>query len=60
VRFLDGFGNRRMFCRSCHESMIVEVIELSQRKLNEFADYYKGRGWFSEFSESQLGGELPR
>lgn len=48
VRFLDGLGNRRVFCRSCHESMLIEAVQLSQTKLNEFAEYYRGRGWFNE------------
>lgn len=48
VRFLDGFGNRRVFCRSCHETMLLESIEIPQKKLSEFADYYRGKGWFDE------------
>jgi hypothetical protein len=48
IRFLDGFGNKRIFCRSCHETILIEAVVLSQKKLNEFAEYYRGRGWYNE------------
>ncbi|MBU5688089.1 MAG: hypothetical protein KQA41_02960 [Candidatus Aenigmarchaeota archaeon] len=47
VTFLDFFGNRRAFCRSCHESILLEEVQLTQKKLSEFAEYYRG-GWFGK------------
>ena len=41
IRFLDGFGQWRIFCKNCQES--VPVIEFNEdnknKKLWEFADY---------------------
>ncbi|MBS3052219.1 MAG: hypothetical protein J4428_02525 [Candidatus Aenigmarchaeota archaeon] len=35
IRFLDGFGKKRIFCRSCQESVLIEEISIAQRKLTE-------------------------
>jgi hypothetical protein len=39
---MDFFGNRRAFCKSCHESMLLEEVQLTQKKLLEFIDYHRG------------------
>ena len=45
IRFLDGFGQWRVFCRSCQESIpLVEFNDIKNvKKLWEFADHYKIR-----------------
>ncbi len=42
IKFLDGFGNKRVFCKSCNESVLAEQISLAQRKLTELNIY---GGW---------------
>ncbi|MFH8080682.1 MAG: hypothetical protein QXO84_02265 [Candidatus Aenigmatarchaeota archaeon] len=51
VTFIDFFGNKRAFCRSCHESMLLHKVIVTQKKIAEFAEYYRG-GWFEEFNVS--------
>jgi len=43
IRFLDGFGQWRVFCRSCQESIpLIEVNNIKNvKKLSEFTDHYK-------------------
>jgi len=45
IRFLDGFGEWRIFCRTCQES--IPLIEFdgikNMKKLSEFSDYYNIR-----------------
>ncbi len=36
IRFLDGFGHRRVFCKGCHESFLIEELITKQKKLAEF------------------------
>ena len=42
IRFLDGFGQWRIFCRSCQESVLIAEFneEKKIKKLWEFADYH--------------------
>ena len=47
IRFLDGFGNRRVFCKGCHESFLIEEIMTAQKKLIEFG---QGGGEYGGFS----------
>lgn len=43
IRFLDGFGQWRVFCRSCQESVLLLGIKniKNVKKLWEFTDHYK-------------------
>jgi hypothetical protein len=44
VRFIDGFGKMRIFCRDCWNSLPINVISIpdGQKKLSEFENrYYK-------------------
>ncbi|OGI15664.1 hypothetical protein A3K63_04500 [Candidatus Micrarchaeota archaeon RBG_16_49_10] len=45
IRFIDGFGSPRMFCKSCYSSvrMTQDVVIASQRRLMDFA-----RRWDNE------------
>lgn len=36
IKFLDGFGSKRVFCKSCHESFLLEEVMMAQKKLIEF------------------------
>lgn len=36
LRFIDGFGNRRVFCRNCGRSFLENIIHNDQRRLIEF------------------------
>lgn len=42
IRFLDGFGKWRIFCRTCLESIpLIEFNELKDvKKLSEFTGYH--------------------
>ncbi|MCS7134837.1 MAG: hypothetical protein N3E38_00380 [Candidatus Aenigmarchaeota archaeon] len=55
VTFIDFFGNKRAFCRSCQESMLIQKALINQKKLAEFAEYYRG-GLFEEFN---IGRKMP-
>ncbi len=39
TRFLDGFGERRIFCKSCQESFLIDKVNGLKdiRKVSEFA-----------------------
>jgi len=43
VRFVDGFGDCRIFCRSCQESFLIDEVNnlRDTKKLSEFV-YYGG------------------
>ncbi|MCD6226682.1 MAG: hypothetical protein J7J93_02720 [Candidatus Aenigmarchaeota archaeon] len=37
IRFIDGFGNRRIFCRDCYASILESnILQGFQTKLPEF------------------------
>lgn len=36
IRFLDGFGNNRIFCKTCQESMLLKDVIISQTSITEF------------------------
>jgi hypothetical protein len=42
VRFIDGFGERRIFCRDCWGSFTEEaIVELgAQKRLTEFKEIF--------------------
>jgi len=40
IKFIDGMGEPRVFCRTCQESILVQDILVSQKTLPEF-NYYK-------------------
>ncbi len=45
IKFLDGFGNKRVFCKGCHESFLLQEVIIAQKKLAEFGqggEYYAG------------------
>jgi len=41
VRFLDGFGERRIFCRKCWGSYLVNRQFNGQKKLEDFNIQYR-------------------
>jgi len=42
IKFLDGFGDWRVFCRTCQESILeVDYYNLTEiKKLSEFSKYH--------------------
>ncbi|MCX6822035.1 MAG: hypothetical protein NTW30_04635 [Candidatus Aenigmarchaeota archaeon] len=40
IRFLDGFGEWRMFCKTCQESIPIIEPNKDVKKLWEFTNYY--------------------
>lgn len=38
IKFIDGFGQSRLFCRSCQESMLVKdvIISMTQKNVWDF------------------------
>jgi hypothetical protein len=42
IRFIDGFGERRIFCRDCWGSFVEEtIVELGvQKRLTEFKEIF--------------------
>ncbi len=37
IRFIDGFGEPRVFCKTCQESMLIENVILAQKNVWEFS-----------------------
>lgn len=54
VLFLDFFGNKRAFCHECDFSMLIQQNQLTQKKLSEFAEYYRG----GLFGRNEVSGKL--
>jgi len=37
IKFLDGFGKDRVFCKSCQESMLISDVLVAQKSIFEFS-----------------------
>ena len=40
VRFLDGFGEKRIFCRACHDSSLTNAT-IPQKRILDFGAYQR-------------------
>ena len=40
IKFIDGFGDSRVFCKTCQESMLVKDVIIDQKNVWNFS----GRG----------------
>ncbi|MBL7170158.1 MAG: hypothetical protein ISS48_04005 [Candidatus Aenigmarchaeota archaeon] len=47
IRFVDGFGDARVFCKTCQESMLIEdaLLTLSQKNVWDFNQSTIPRRW---------------
>ena len=45
IKFIDGFGNPRVFCKTCQESMLVKDVILAQKNIWEFSQENIPRRW---------------
>ncbi|MBD3155689.1 MAG: hypothetical protein GF368_03470 [Candidatus Aenigmarchaeota archaeon] len=36
IKFIDGFGEARIFCKTCRESMLTKNVILAQTRVGDF------------------------
>jgi len=36
IKFLDGFGKDRLFCKDCQESMLINDVVFAQKTMVQF------------------------
>lgn len=45
IKFLDGFGNTRIFCKTCQESIPLKDVIVSQTNVLDFSAQAIPRRW---------------
>ena len=48
IKFIDGFGEDRVFCRTCQESMILKQAIIAQKSIPQFIQPIIHRRWGNE------------
>ncbi len=41
IRFLDGFGEPRIFCKSCQESFLMDEVN-NLKDIKKLSEFYHG------------------
>jgi hypothetical protein len=39
IKFIDGFGEARVFCKTCRESILTRDVILAQTKVGDFGTH---------------------
>jgi len=45
IKFLDGFGKDRLFCKECQESILIDDVMVAQKNMMQFIQPNIVRGW---------------
>jgi len=57
IKFIDGFGKDRLFCKECQESMLISDVIVAQKTMTQFIKPNFIRRW--KYNGDRKIGSLP-